>query len=428
MRILHLADIHLDTLLLARSEPVRRRLRDASRRALTAAVQLAVDRAVDAVLVAGDLFDGPRLTLGTELFLQRALRPLTEAGIPLFYATGNHDPGVGSGGARRLEWPANVHRFPADEPRTVEVVRGGVVVGTVTGIGHATDRESRDLSTHLRPPADRKVPAVAILHTQVGGARGGSEHERYAPSELSTLRGAGFDYWALGHVHAREVLSTLPGIAYPGNLQGRSPRETGAKGGLLVELDAPGAPARIEFTELAPIRWERLRIEGLEGVHGGEELLARVESAWDAHRQGPEGPGSRDVLVRIELGGPCPLHAVLSRDEERSTLVAHLEGRLGVLEAEVRIEGLRPAVPLEGALERPDAAGEALRLIQALQGGDASPSRALGISAGDLAGRLSLDLGSEAALDAYLRGLLEDGDRIALEGFLALGDPREGSA
>jgi len=426
MRFLHLADVHLDTLFAGRSADIRRRLREASREALRRGLERARRERVDAVLVAGDLFDGSRLSLATERFLATELAGLAEAGIPFLHVTGNHDPDsdfakgseASSGAGSRLDWPGEIHRFEGPEPRTVEVMREGRVVGTVTGAGHETDREHRDLSRGFRPPPGQGVPAVALLHTQVGGARGDDAHDRYAPSELARLREAGFDYWALGHIHLRQVLSPLPGIHFPGNTQGRSPRETGAKGGLLVEVTAPGAAPDVTFVELAPVRWENLAIEGLGEANTLAALLRRIERAWQEARDGDPGMADTEWMIRLELAGPCPLHRILQDPVERGTLAEEVGSLVGALEVEIRTAGLRPALDPGSALERQDAAGETLRLLRALASSEGpSPSQALGLDVDDLAGHPDLEPGNRDALDAYLRELLAGGDLDLLERF-----------
>jgi DNA repair protein SbcD/Mre11 len=422
MRFLHLADVHLDTLFAGRSEDIRRRLRDASREALRRGFERARRERVDAVLVAGDLLDGTRLSLATERFLGSEVAALAEAGIPLVYATGNHDPGTlfgaGSGTHGRLPWLDRVHLLDGPEPRTIPVHREERLVGTVTGAGHAADREERDLSRSLRPPGGSGVPAVALLHTQVGGAGGQESHDRYAPSDLAFLRAAGFDYWALGHIHLRQVLETFPGIHYPGNVQGRSPREQGAKGGLLVNLPEPGTPPRVTFLDLAPIRWETIIAADLHDSVHVEALVRRIVERWERARTPDPGLPGTEWMIRVELQGPCPLHGLLRDAEERAALADDLALRLGALEVEVRTGGLRAALDLAPALERQDAAGAALRLLRSLAaGGGPSPSEVLGIEAGDLAGHPELDTRDRAAVDAYLRSLLEGGDLELLERF-----------
>ena len=108
MRFLHLADVHLDTPFAGRRPEVRRRLRGAVREAFGTAVDTALEESVDAVVIAGDLFDGATLSFQTERFLLDELRRLTEVGIPVVYATGNHDPGRQQRRSR-IEWPTGVH-------------------------------------------------------------------------------------------------------------------------------------------------------------------------------------------------------------------------------------------------------------------------------------------------------------------------------
>lgn len=418
VRLLHLADAHLDTLFRGRNPETRRRLREASRQALSAAFRKAREARVDAVLMAGDLFDSTRLSLATEAFLLREVEGLLEAGIPFLYATGNHDPGEDGGGTGRIRWPEGVERFAGPEPRTVVIHREGRPVGTVTGAGHPTARESRDLSRAFPAPAPGGLPAVALLHTQVGGARGNEAHERYAPSELGHLREAGFDYWALGHIHLRQALVELPGIHYPGNPQGRNPRETGAKGGLLVEIPGRGSPPQVSFSAFAPLRWERLELSRIEALATAPELVDALRTAWEEARRDDPGLPRGEWIVRVVLSGPSPLHAPLRDPAEVAGLEEVLARELGALEVELRAEGVRPQVRVEEALERQDAAGEALRLARALLAREGPPpSEALGVKAEALAGRPA-----EMSLDAYLRELLAGADVELLALFLEGGE------
>ena len=106
-RFIHIADVHLDTPFASRSEALRERLREAAREAFRRAADLAISQKVDAFLIAGDLFDGDRLSFATERFLLQQLDRLHEGGVSVYYACGNHDPG----GARidGMPWPPGVH-------------------------------------------------------------------------------------------------------------------------------------------------------------------------------------------------------------------------------------------------------------------------------------------------------------------------------
>ena len=76
-----------------------------------------------------------------------------------------------------------------------------------------------------------------MLHTSCDGKPG---HASYAPCSSGDLVARGYHYWALGHVHQFEVLHEFPHIVYPGNLQGRSVRDTGPKGAMRVSVS--GSP------------------------------------------------------------------------------------------------------------------------------------------------------------------------------------------
>lgn len=363
MRVLHLADVHLDTPFAGRSEALRERLREASRTAFRRAVDLALDEAVHAVLLAGDLFDGERLSFATEGFLLEELERLSRANIATIYATGNHDPGEAGRRAHALSWPESVTVAAGPEPIRVEVLDSrDRPVGRVTAAGHEGPGETRDLVASF-PTPEGSVPEIGLLHAQVVGSRSEEAHEPYAPTEARTLRRSGYHYWALGHVHLRQRVCADPPAWYPGNLQGRNPRETGPKGALLVEVGTDGS-SDVEFRPLAPVRWERLVVEGLEEVKTLDGLAAAVSRRWDEDRAADPGLPGTEWVVRVDLTGPSPLRAELEREEERRTLEGAVAAHLDLLEAEIRTGSLHPPVDPERHMERQDVLGEGLRLLR----------------------------------------------------------------
>ena len=401
MRFIHIADVHLDTAFAGRSDEMRNRLRHAAREAFARCVDTAVGEQVDAVLIAGDLFDGGSLSFESERFLLAQLGRLAEAGIQVVYATGNHDPGRGLR-ANGLDWPGNVTVIAGADPVTVSVKgRAGDIVGHVTGAGHADARETADLSLRLAPVPDTALPQVAILHTQVTSANGRDVHRPYAPSGIENLRAAGFHYWALGHVHLRQELSADPPVLYCGNLQGRDPRESGPKGGLLVDLSDPVHPVT-DFREFSPVRWEKVTVSGLEEVHSLDALVNEVAVAWDAMRASDPGTDDTEWMVAVDLVGPSPMWRKLREAEEVATIEDEVAARLGALGAEVRAGRLHPAAQIDDHAGREDVLGAGLRLC----GDVVSGKDRLGLADTDLAG---FDPGRDGTLDAYLRRLLEGG-------------------
>jgi len=421
MRFLHIADIHLDTSFAGRSESVRRRLREASRESFRRAVELALRERVHAVLIAGDLFDGDRLSFQTERFLLEQTGRLAQEGITVVYATGNHDPGGPEAGPRTLSWPAGVHVAGDEVPIRVEVQdRQGRTVGRVSAIGHRTRRERDDLS-RLLPRPDGSVPEVAVLHTQVRASPGAEAHHAYAPSELGRLERAGFDYWALGHIHTRQILSRDPPVVYAGSLQGKTHAETGPRGATLVDLSDRSAPA-LRFVPLAAVRWETLRLTDLAEADSLDTLLYRVRAAWKGRREEGDAPADRPSrrevsagaggeeaparsspgwMVRVRLEGPSPLWRELRREEDRELLARELTGHLDALEVTVVTDRIHPVVPVEEHRERVDVLGASLRALEAVRRGDATLSS---LDPAELAGLPDPD---PEAVARYVRRLLE---------------------
>lgn len=403
MRFVHVADVHLDTSFAGRSASVRQRLRDASREAFTAAVDLAIREDVHAFLVAGDLFDGERLSFRTERFLLDQARRLGDNGITMVYATGNHDPGSGDGGPRSLAWPSNVCVAADALPRRIAIrSREGALVGFVAAVGHATDRETADLS-RLLPRPKGELPEVALLHTQVHASLGAEAHHPYAPSELGYLVRSGYDYWALGHVHVRQILNEDPPVVYSGSLQGRTHAEQGPRGAYLVDLTNRDHPA-VSFRPLAPVRWETLTVAGLEASDSLDRLERRVEAAWRSASVEDAGRIGLAWMVRVVLEGPCPLWKELQAEEDRETLARELRDILGVLDVVVLADRVHPVIPVEEHRGRMDVLGEALRLLDEVRQGRV---RLATVDRDSLAGLVGDD---RKGVDVYVRRLLEGAD------------------
>jgi exonuclease SbcD len=403
MRFVHVADVHLDTSFAGRSEPVRRRLRDASREAFSRAVDLAIREDAHAFLVAGDLFDGDRLSFQTERFLLEQAHRLEQHGVTLVYATGNHDPGATDRGPRPLPWPAAVHVAGDGTPRRIGILdRESRPVGFVTAVGHATSSEREDLSRRFPRPVG-ELPEVGLLHTQVHASPGGDAHDVYAPSELGWLQRSGYDYWALGHVHVRQMLSADPPVVYVGSLQGRTHAETGPKGAYLVDLSDRGAPA-ISFRALAPVRWETLKVSGLDDADSLDRIERRVAAAWDAFRAQEGGASGTEWVLRVILEGASPLWRELRRESDLAVVASELRQLTGALDVTVQADGVHPVIPVEEHRARRDVLGEVLRLAEAVRRGEA---RIPGLDAADLAG---LTAESAEAQDRYVRRLMEGAD------------------
>ena len=362
MRFIHTADLHIDSPLrgLSRYEgaPLER-LRGATRRALERLVDLAVDERIDFLLIAGDLYDRDWQDFHTGLFVREQMVRLGRAGIAVFIVQGNHDArGVIS---RQVPWPDNVKVFSSRTAETAHLSALGVAIH-----GHSfPDREVPEDLTPNYPAAVAGCFNIGLLHTSLTGAEG---HDSYAPTSLPVMKSRGYDYWALGHVHARQVVCEVPRVVFPGNLQGRHARETGAKGCELVTVD--GGTLQARFVALDVVRWHQLRIDA-QPAQTLDDFARRVTQALES-----AVADAGDVLhaARIVLTGETHLHAVEAR--QPGTLAAAVRAAAqDVSGAEVWIElvrlDLRSPVDRGGLRQSGDALGELVRWVDVLSG-DAS--------------------------------------------------------
>ncbi len=316
-RFIHAADLHLDSPFGGfgkAPDGVREQLADSTFAALRQLTEAAVRERADFMVLSGDLFDAADRSLKAQLQLIREWERLEAHGIAVYAIHGNHDP---LDGARaELKLPGNVHIFDAaGVAHKPAFRRSGELAAFVYGVSYGTRAVTDNLAAAYR--AVEGAPFhLALLHGNVGGD---AAHDPYAPCALDELvaGGKGMHYWALGHVHGRRVLHEYPHVVYSGNLQGRNPRETGAKGAYLVDVGGNGE-AELTFLALDAVRWEEQTI-GIEGLRTEQDLLQELADAAERQLAAAEG---RPVMLRFHLAGRGALHSKLS---ERTTVDALLE-------------------------------------------------------------------------------------------------------
>ncbi|MBF0425418.1 MAG: DNA repair exonuclease [Magnetococcales bacterium] len=355
MKYIHCADIHLDTPfsgLAPRPGVPRDALVASTRRAFTRMIDYALAEAVDFLLIAGDLYDGDWRDFNTGLFFAAEASRLQRADIPVFLLHGNHD--AVSQISRSLPLPPNVHLFSHQRCQTHRLE--GLRVA-VHGMSFGTRAITDNLLPHY-PPPEPGFFNIGLLHTAASGREG---HEPYAPCALADLITKGYDYWALGHVHAREILHTEPPVVFPGNLQGRNIRETGPKGFMLVTAN-DGRVRDMHFEAVDLFRWEVLPVD-LEGATDLEIALAGVEQACrEVWQRDPGHP----LCLRVVFQGRTPLHGSLHGDPD--ALIAACQAKVDLVGAGIWIEKVRVATSLEQAAgigsERQDETGTLLRVVR----------------------------------------------------------------
>lgn len=370
LRFIHTGDLHLDSpfqgIALTAPEQVVSTLRDATLRSWDRIVRLAIDEQVDAVLVAGDVFEGANRTLRGQVAFRDGLVRLATERIPSFVVTGNHDPL--SGWEPAVAWPELAWRFGATEVTARPVLRNGLEIARVHGISYAVRDVTRNLAaTFRRDPDD--LFAIGLLHANVGGIEG---YGNYAPCSMSDLVASGMDYWALGHIHRHGVLrANAPTVVYCGNPQGRDPGEADPRGCYVVEVDDSGH-VEAEFRAMDVVRWQRLSLS-IEGIATEEGLYQAVGDAIETAGQA----AGRSIVALVTLTGRGPMHASLRRPAVLRDVHSLVRERFGIGEPFAWLETIRdatrPSIDLAARRDAGDLLGEALREFErsrvALRGG-----------------------------------------------------------
>jgi exonuclease SbcD len=302
---IHAADVHLDSPLAglaAKDEAFSQLVRGATRRAFANVVDLAITEGASFVVIAGDLYDGTWKDHATGQFAGAQLARLTRAGIRAFIAFGNHD--AESRVTRHLAMPEGVYSFSNKKCETIDLPDLGVAIH---GRSYKEAATFENIASTYCPPSEGRLN-LAILHTALEGAEG---HQRYAPCSVDELRGAGHDYWALGHVHEASIRSADPHIVFPGNTQGRHVRETGAKGAMVVRV-ADGVVRSVEPRACDEVRWARASINAV-GASDMTELLSGVSEVL---RESLAGAGDRPTATRFHVTAAGPLRNTLLSDPD----------------------------------------------------------------------------------------------------------------
>ena len=340
------------------------------------------------LLLAGDIYDDAYGVLRARFALRDMFMRLGKAGVRVFIAHGNHDPL--STGPLPVSWPDNVTVF-GPEPLSVCVAQGENILALVQGISHTIPREKANLATRFRrytPDEDKSGPLanlpdnlaadifqIAVLHCNVGGS--GEGHMPYAPCTLSDLTGAGFDYWALGHVHQGKRLSTTPHVVYPGSAQGLHINETETHGCVVAQVD--GKNCVLREVPLAPVLWRKVHIDVATDSDNENEpesideladrILARLETEAGSCQAATEA-----LFCRILLAGATNLDTALRKPGSVATLLERLRREIAVEgttpgTAHVWIKDIviatRPLRDFSLLAERNDLVGEVVRLADA---------------------------------------------------------------
>jgi len=322
-RFIHTADIHLDSPLRSlslRDPDLAGLIGDATRQALIAIVDLCLEEQVNALIIAGDLYDNDQTSMKTARFLATQMERLHEAGINVYKIRGNHD--ALSKITQELVFPPSVKIFGA-RAEAVELQKDGMNI-VIHGLSFAKPHAPDSLLPKYKSPLSDAVN-IGIMHTSLAGASG---HDPYGPCNVADLHASGFDYWALGHIHQRSH--------HPGQ---RTVIMPGEKTVSLVTIgDDRSITIEERLTSIA--QFERLTVD-VTDIQEWRDVVSSIENILVKQR---DRTRSEHLVGRLKLIGNTPLAWRLRRDVD--LLLAEAEqraqgiGRIWVEKIEL---GVRPS-------------------------------------------------------------------------------------
>jgi DNA repair exonuclease SbcCD nuclease subunit len=399
---IHAADLHLGSPfqgLALKDADIAAIFVEASRKAFMTLVGAAIERKVDFFIIAGDVYDGDWKDNKIGLFFNREIARLERAGIPVFLLRGNHD--AVSVITKTITLPQNVQEFPTAKAGSFQLE---AIKVALHGRGFA-DRSTTENLALAYPPPERGWFNIGVLHTSLTGRE---PHEPYAPCSVDDLRSRGYDYWALGHVHEYEQVAADPLVIFPGNLQGRSIRERGARGAVLVTVEDGRIRHERLIVDEARFAQVELRVDPEDDQPA---ILRRIE---DAVRRVADDMEGRVTALRVRLTGTSSLFGDMTvgrqqwRDEvEAACQRAHQDIWLEKLELHVT-----PPVVADVA-----ASGVSLDLGQLLgrDTGDADIAMAATSLMAEIAAKLPGSLAAnELPLDETAAELIEEARQLLL--------------
>jgi DNA repair exonuclease SbcCD nuclease subunit len=360
---IHTADLHLDSPFKELSEinnTISSELIESTFSAFNNIVDICLEKKVDFLLIAGDIYDGADRSLRAQLKFRDSLKRLGEAGIKTYIAHGNHDSL--DGWSANLEWHDNVHIFKGKEVESCTFEKDGKATALIHGISF----HKKDIRTNLSKKFPKKSHTeslfnIGILHCNIGTDTG---HEPYAPCTLQDLISHNFDYWALGHVHNNLIINDSdPLVIYSGNIQGRHPRETGVKGCYLVKVDESGFPT-YDFLEVDVVRWIVKEIK-IDTMVTEQDFFSKIEDIIEKVRQEADG---RSSICRIILSGRGKLYSSINRkgflDDVLQELSESEVGEKKFVWIESFVNSTRSKIDKKSLLQRDDFIGDLLKLFE----------------------------------------------------------------
>lgn len=254
MEFMHLADAHLDSPFQGLSflpSNEFKNIKQSTQKSFTKAIDTALDRNVDLVLIAGDTFDSAHPSPQSQLFFSREIQRLTDKKIQVVMILGNHDY-LNPDEMLLPQTPYFKLLGSNEEVEEFESKTKEDFPYTVVGFSYQHNHIETDKISEFPKKGDNFT--IGLMHA---GTKTTTNYQNvYAPFTTAEIKDLNYNYFALGHIHLRQTLSKDPLIVYSGNLQGRHINEQGSKGVYIGTVDETTKKVSLDFVETAPIIWQ----------------------------------------------------------------------------------------------------------------------------------------------------------------------------
>jgi exonuclease SbcD len=342
VKLLHFADLHLDTPFRWAPRGLARARRQALRDTLMRICKLANEQRVDALTCGGDLYEHDRFTPDTAELLRATFADLHP--LRVFLAPGNHDWFGPTSLYRQVDWSSNVHAFDSPTLRPVALCEGL----TLWGAAHCAPANTPGFLDGFR--VDRGGVHLALFHGSAQGDLPFQEEGKvpHAPFRAEQVPQAGLHHALVGHFHNPK---DGPAHTYPGNPDPLTFGETGERAAVLVTVGEDGVVTRERFP-VATSRVSDITLD-LTGVTHRGQVMQRVTDAV----------ASLSGVVRITLSGEVDPDVDLHLQDIAALALPNLDAlvpRLGSVSVAYDFDLLKEEPTVRGQFVRDVLAAERL--------------------------------------------------------------------
>lgn len=277
MKFLHIADVHLDSPFLGLSflpSELFCQIKNAIQLSFEKAVNFAIDNDVDLVLLAGDTFDSIHPTPQSKIFFANQIKRLVDRQIQVVMVLGNHDYSQ-IDDLLLNESPYFKIIGSNEQIEQVDFMTKSQYKYRVVGFSYQHNHITEDIIAKY-PPKSTSIYTIGLAHA--GMKQSSVDQNNYAPFTLNEVKNLNYDYFALGHIHLRQVLSQEPWIVYSGNLQGRHVNEKDAKGFYFGQVDEQSQNTQLQFIDVSPIVWHTVDLILDEPFKSTTKLCAKIQN------------------------------------------------------------------------------------------------------------------------------------------------------